>query len=355
MELTLDVFRNDAFSMARLQQVLPTMPYTPGVLTQMNLFTPHPIDTTIVLLYIENGVVHLIPATKRGDPDVFATRNQGDMRALETIRLSKTDSVRASEMLNVANMAFPLQQRLINAADLVNRRMGQLRTDMAATKELHQLGALQGKLVDADGVTVIVDFFQMMGIAAPVMVDIDFTLPEDVFALQIQTDFYVPTYRVLQTRNGGQGILPAFTLGALAGDELWGKLISHPAVRKRWEAMEIGRSIALAANPLANPPLWESIDFGGVRWIHYMGAVSGPLQIPADQAVFFPIGAKDVFDVYWSPGETLATVGQLGQEEYPILRIDPRQDPEFIDLTLRSYPLYACIFPAALSKARIKP
>jgi hypothetical protein len=351
MELTLDVFRNDAFSMARLQTVLPTMPYTPGVLTQMNLFEPHPIDTTVVLIYMENGQVHIIPSTKRGDPDVFATRNTADLRALETIRLSKTDTVRASEMLNIANIAFPMQQRLINAADLVNKRMGQLRTDMAATKELHQLGALQGKLVDADGETVIVNFFTQFGVTEPAPVSVDFTLSEDVFAYTLQQDFYVPTYRVLQTRNGGVGILPPFTLGALVGDEFWGKLIGHPAVRKRWEAAELGRAIAFAANPLATPPLWESLDFANVRWIHYMGAVSGPLQIPSDEAIFFPIGAKDVFDVYWSPGETLATVGALGQEEYPILRIDPRADPEFIDLTLRSYPLYACIFPAALSKA----
>lgn len=356
MELTLDVFKNDAFSQARLRTVLPTIPYTPGVISQMNLFNSQPIDTETVLIYMENGQVHIIPTTDRGAPDIFATRTQSELRAVKTLRISKTDTVRASEIQNIANPAFPMQQRLLDAGMLVQKRLAQLRRDMVATKELHQLGAVQGKLVDADGVTVKVDFFQQFGVTEPAIVDIDFVgLSEDEFAMALQADFYIPTYRVLQTRNGGVGILPPFTLGALVGDAFWAKLLSHPGVRKRWEAQEIGRAIAFAANPLATPPLWDSIDFANVRWTHYMGAVSGPLQIPSDEAVLFPIGAPDVFDVYWSPGETLASVNTLGQEEYPIIRIDPRADPEFIDITLRSYPLYACIFPAALSKARVKP
>lgn len=352
MDRTLDIFKNDAFSQATLQTVLPTMPFTPGALGQMNLFNPHFIDTEYVLIYQEAGQIHLIPMTDRAAPDIMSDRRVGEFRVLRTKRLSKKDSVRASEMLGVADASYPMAQRLVTAAGLVNTRMAQLMTDMEATRELHRLGALQGKLLDADGTTVVVDYFDTFGISAPTPVDIHFgTLTEDEIAITLSEDFYMPMVRSLQTRNGGMGGAEGVSVGALCGDTFWGKLMRHPGMREVWKLENQGRAIARTANPLIKPPVWESIYFGGVTWIHYMGAVSGPLQVPTDDAIIFPMGAKDVYEVYYSPGETLAQVGTVGKPLYPMIRVDPRDDPEFIDIHLRSYPLYACIYPQALMRA----
>jgi hypothetical protein len=329
------------------------MPFTPQALGQMNLFKSHPIDTEFVIIYSENGMVRFIPITDRAAPDIMAERKKGEFRALRTVRLSKKDSVRASELLGIADATFPLEQRLRTAVGLTNERMGQLRTDMEATKELHRLGALQGKLLDADGTTVVYDYFAEFGVAAPVVIDLNFaTLTEAEIAIVLQETFYMPMMRSLQVRNGGQGMALGVTVGALVGDTFWGKLMRHPGFREIYKLEMQARAIARATNPLVTPPVWTEIEFGGVRWIHYMGATTGPLRIVTDEARFFPIGAQDVFDVYWSPGETLGTVTGVGREEYPIIRPDPRNDPEFVDLTLRSYPLYCCIYPKALMRAR---
>lgn len=356
MDRTLDIFKNDAFSQANLRRVLPNMPFTPGALGQMNLFQPHYIDTETVLIYMENGMIRLIPDTLRGAPDILAERQTGEFRAVKTRRLSKKDDVRASELLGLADQTFPLDQRLRTAAGLVNQRMGQLRTDMEATRELHRLGAIQGKLLDADGTTVLVNYFDVFGIAEPTPVGVNFgTLTEDEIAAFFQAEFYIPMYRSLQVRSGGTGMVPAFRVGALVSDDFWFELMKHPGVREIWKLNMQARAIAEAQNPLVTPPLWESFTFGNVTWIHYMGALSGPLQVPDGEAIIFPIGAKDVFDVYFSPGETLSQVQGVGQELYPMLRVDPRDDPEFIELFLRSYPLYACIYPQVLMRAEIAP
>lgn len=353
MERTLDIFKNDAFSQARLRTVLPSMPFTPGAIGKMGLFTPRPIDTEFVIIYTENGFVRLIPVTDRAAPDIMAERTKGEFRVLRTRRHSKVDTVRASEMLGITDAAFPLSIRMVRGADLVARRMGQLRTDMAATKELGYLGALQGKWIDADGVTVIADFFAEFGVTIPVMVDVDFSaLTEEEIAIFFMETFLMPMVRTLQTRNGGIQNANAVTVGALVGDLWWGRMMRHAGFREIWKAQQQGRAIAMAANPLATPPVWTEIEFGGVRWIHYMGAISGPLRIANDEARFFPLGAPDVFEEYLAPGETLSQVGELGRDEYPMIRVDPRDDPEFMGLYLRRYPLPACIYPKALMRAR---
>src|SRR3546814_3608664 len=78
-------------------------------------------------------------------------RRQGRIRALSTVALRKQDTLRAGELMGVASVALPESIRLANAQQKTVERVAQLKQDMEATKELHRLSALQGKLLDADG------------------------------------------------------------------------------------------------------------------------------------------------------------------------------------------------------------
>src|SRR3546814_2926395 len=63
--------------------------------------------------------------------------------------------------------------RLANAQQKTVERVAQLKQDMEATKELHRLSALQGKLLDADGTTVLMDYFAEYGISTPATVNVN--------------------------------------------------------------------------------------------------------------------------------------------------------------------------------------
>src|SRR3546814_14686263 len=65
--------------------------------------------------------------------------------------------------------------RLANAQQKTVERVAQLKQDMEATKELHRLSALQGKLLDADGTTVLMDYFAEYGISTPAPVNVNFS------------------------------------------------------------------------------------------------------------------------------------------------------------------------------------
>lgn len=350
MELTLDIFKNDAFSVQSLQRVVKKAPYIPQELGQMQLFTPKPILTKEVLLYEEDGSVNIIPVTERGSPDIMQIRDQGRLRALSTARLSKKDTVRAGELFGVANMAFPENVRLRNATDLVNARIQKLKTDMEATKELHRYGAIQGKLVTTrrDGSAYTVNFFTEYGIAEPTAVSLDFSaITEDELMMEIQETFLQPMILSLQGRA-----TPNVRIAALCGDTFWGKLMRHPAVREYYKLQQTGAMLAMQNSPLTAPNLWGKLWFAGIEWIHYRGSTNAEIAVPTNQAVFFPIGAQDVFNVYWAPGETLLDVTSPGEPEYMYIQPDVKSAmPEYVDIVLRSYPLYACIYPACLMKA----
>lgn len=353
MEEVLNIFRNDAFSTANLRRVVSNVDYVPQAIRQMGLFNPVGIDTEYVIVLWDDEKIRIIPTTERGAPDVFQNRDKGKMILLKTPRISKTDSVRASELLGVANMALPEPVRIRNAAQLVNKRAGKLKSDKEMTLEYHALGAVTGgKILDADGVTVVADFYSEFGIAVPAIVDVDFpNISEDLFMQFMQDTFLRPTMRVLKDRK-----TPTTRLGALVGDAFWAKLMTHPGFREIYKLEMQARAIQRSVNPLVQPNAWMEVEFGGIRWINYMGTDDGTtIAIPSNEARFFPIGAQDMFEVYYAPGETFSQVGMPGQPEYLMIRPDPRADPEYIDVTVRTYALHACLYPQALSKARIKP
>lgn len=351
METILDIFRNDAFSYTSLQRVVDNAPYVPQALGDMGLFESKPIDTVEVMIYEKDGGFAIIPITERGAPDIQQVRRNGRLFALKTVRLSKKDSVRAAELTGLGNMALAQPVRVRNAATLVADRTSQLKSDMEATKENHRLAALQGKLLDADG-SVVFDYFNVFGVAQPPVVNIDFAaaaLGIDEAMMYFQETFMLPMRTALEHRW-----TPNARIGALVGDVFWGKLMRNPAFREVYKIMLHGRELARAANPLVAPNNWETVYFGGVYWMNYRGSTGGEIAIAANKATFFPIGAKDVFNVYWAPGETLRDATMPGRPEYLYVQPDTRTEiADHVDVYLRSYPLYACIFPKALMQAQV--
>jgi len=349
MERVIDIFGNDVFKVTSLQRLVDKVPFVPQALGQMRIFQPKPIADREVLLFEKDGGYQLIPSRELGAPDAQQIRRQGRVRALSTIPLGKMDTVRAGELQSVASIALPERIRLQNAQDLTVERMAQLRTDLEATKEFHRLNALQGKLYDADGTTLLVDFFTEYGIAEPSAINFDFSaIANNQLGTFVEQNVRNPMRDVLKDA-GRWG--PQVKIHCLVGDTFWYSLIAHNDIVARWQAQETARYIALAQNPLLQTPTYSSVEVGNVVFHHYEGTTAGDIDVGTNDAIFFPVGAKDVFNVYWSPGETNADVNQKGRAEYPYIVPDMRPAiADHVDMHLRSYPLYACIFPQALLK-----
>lgn len=352
MELTLDIFKNDAFALTSLQRVAKNAPFVPSALGAMRIFEPKPLKSRAVILYEEDGGYAMIPFSELGGPDAEQVRYGGRMRVLPTHRLSKRDTVRGGELTAVADTAIPEAIRLRTAVDLVNSRTAQLKQDMEATKEYHRLNALQGLVKDAKTGVTKLNLFTEYGISPPSTIDFDKSDLAGAGKLvpYIEQQIVNPMMDALKDRK-----MPGTKIGALVGDNFWYWLIAHADVVDRWKAQELAATVALAANPLAQGlKRYDSITIGKVTFMHYEGSTSGDIAVGDDDAHFFPIGAKDVFCAYWAPGETILDAGAEGQPEYLYVQPDPNDRmPEWVKIVVRAYPLYACIFPGALLNGQL--
>lgn len=357
MEEMLSIFKNDAFSATTLDKVARQLPYIPSYLGGLNLFDNRPIRTKSVEVYTENGVIQMVPTSERGAPDPLATRGIADLKTLYTYRLSQRDRLQASEIQDIISMPLGSPNQLRAMAEEIAERSQTLRQNNEYTHENHRLGALQGKILDADGTTVVRNFWTEFGVAEPAEIFFDFaTIPAGALQAFIEDNILRPMVRALGNRaNAGTRI------HALVGDAFWSKLIGHVDVRdivKLRAQADAAFAASLMNNRLGQGnngrgTSWGTVDFGGVTWINYMGTLNGEIAIGTEKARFFPVGATDVFRLYWSPGERIRDVNTRGQNAYLIIQPDVRdQMQEYVDIWFRNYPLYACIFPQGLLKGR---
>lgn len=342
MDETLDIFRGDYFSATTLDEIADNIPYQPMALGQLGIFDDKPIRTTTVMVSYKNSSFEVVPTSERGGPETPIGRRDRKLHYFETVALRQKERVNSHELTDIISNGRPLEVRLRDAIEEVNERAGQMRQNNEVTLERMRLGALQGLLLDKDGSTIY-NYFTEFGVPAPVAVSFNFaTITANALVDYITTNIVRPLTRALGGRAG-----PNVRVGALVGDSFWSGLMTHDAVMRtylNWNAA------AQLRGPLAAP--WGEFEFGGVRWINYRGTDDGTtISVGTNDAIFFPIGARDVFRNYLSPGERFRDQGKKGQPVYLIVTPDPRENmDEWIDIRVRSYPLPMCVFPQAIMK-----
>ncbi|WP_301270860.1 MULTISPECIES: major capsid protein [unclassified Roseobacter] len=333
----MDIFNNSAFSATSLSGMVEKMDYVPQLLGSLNLFEPEPVRTRNVFVDRIEGGLTLIPTSADGAPPDVLGGEDRDAVSLRTTRLAKRFTLYAHELDGIR--ATGSETELMGVQREFGRRLGRIRNDMEVTHEHHRLGALQGVLLDADGSTVIYDYSAEFNEAIPAAVS--FELDVDT------TDVHKKCKDIARSMaRSGKGSLASASIHALAGDDFYDALISHPNVEKFYLQQQ-------AANPLreAQGQVFESFRIGGITFHNYRGTDdNATVAIPTDEAKFFPVGARDVFKVAYSPLEALQFVNTPGQSVYAI-NVPDRQRNMWTKGELYSYPLYMCQQPRVLRRA----
>lgn len=340
--LILDIFHQEEFQATQMTELVEDIDYVPYEIDAMGVFETEYLRTTTVTFYQRQGQLVRVPTTERGTPEPTRPRNGAILKQIEGHRLAERDTVRASEVQNLLAPQLPQATRLANAQELVAERQATLVDDINYTKEFHRLGALQGVVYDADGTTILDDWFDLWGITRPTDITFDFAAfkaLEDQGDLRglIEGQVVTPMMRALKRRRR-----PGTEVHSLCGDDFWTALSSSPA----YERTMLTDAMRQALN---NDRSWETITMGGVTFHHYFGSDDKALEIADNEAIFFPMGAKDVFKEYYLPGEGMNDINQKGLELYSVTSPDYRPNlMEWVDIYVKSYPVYACLCPQAL-------
>jgi hypothetical protein len=331
----MDIFNNSAFSMTSLSGVVNKLDYQPQLLGELGIFEPMPVRTRTVFVDRRDGVLTLIPTSPTGSAPSELAGDDRDAVPLKTTRLAKGFTLYAEEIQGIR--AFGSETELEQVQGEFLRRLARVRADTELTHEYHRLGALQGKLLDADGTSVIYDYFDKFGVTEAAAVN---------FALTTATtDVRGKCAAVVRAmaRSSKGAFTPATQVHALVGDTFYDLLINHDQVRKTFEGWA-------AAADLRQGAAFNAFTYGGITFHNYRGTDDGSsVAIAPTEAKFFPVGASGVFKKAMAPAEFGPYVNTLGMDTYGI-NIPDRDRQAWTRGEIYSYPLYLVQQPEVLRK-----
>lgn len=335
---SMDIFNSSAFSMTSLTGAVNKVGYKPQLLGSLNIFEPMPVRTRTVFVDRREGKLTLIPSSPVGAPPKELGVDPRNAVPLKTTRLAEGFTLYAEEIQGIRAFGSETEFAQVQAEYL--KRMASVRDDMDLTHEFHRLGTLQGLLLDADGTTVIYNYFTEFGVTEAAAIDFDLDNANPATgAIRLKTAEVIRS----MSRSAGGAFTPGTTIHALVGDAFYDALITHPEVEKTYQNWA-------AAADLRQDRTWQAFTYGGITWHNYRGTDdNSTVAIDPDEAKFFPVGAKDVFKKAMAPAEFGPYVNTLGQDTYA-MNIPDRDRQAWTRGELYSYPLYFCQRPDVLRK-----
>jgi hypothetical protein len=321
----------DMFTVANLTAAINKLPAVPGKVGAMGLFDEKGVSSTSVVIDEHEGRLALVPNTSRNDDPAPLKGSKRKRRTFETLHLPVQRSLLPSQLQGIA--AFGQESAAAPAATVINDHLQELKNSIEATREFQRVGALRGKLLDADG-DVLCDLFKEFEVGQK---KITVALSnKDTNVRKACLD----AKRFAESKLGGV-MVTGFR--SLCGPEWFDAFVDHDKVKAAFANYQ-------EAQDRLGGDVRSGFTFGGIQFIEYDVTVSGQRFIPVDVAQVFPV-AKGVFRMFNAPANYNEAVNTLGQPFYS--KAEPRKMGKGWDLEAQANPLAMCLFPEALVELKV--
>lgn len=342
--LSMDVFRQDAFSATTMTAVVDKIGYIPSYLGDFpGLFTPMPVSTTQVFIEERGTQAALIQTSARGTPPNQTGNEKRKVRSFSTVRLAKQSRIMADQLQGIR--AFGSTTELQSLQGEVARRQFRMKSDIALTMENLRLGCVQGLVLDADS-TTIVDWAAELGQTIPAEINFDLTNNNPASgAVRANCDKVTRSIRRNLQKGGASETVQVI---GLCGDNFWDALVAHDEVRATYLNTQ-------AAADLRSGTAFQQFQYGGILFVNYRGTDdASTVGINTDKVKFFPlaqVGATSIFQMAYAPAERFEFVNTPGLPVYSWIVPDDDRDM-FADVEMYTYPLPVCVLPQALHRGK---
>ena len=337
----MDIFNDNAFSLMRMTAKVDRIPTIPTFLGSLGLFGEESIDTTLFSIEQKAKTLNLIPTSKRGTAPPMGSTDKASMRYFEVPRLAKSDQIFAHEVQNVR--AYGTESELDNIMVKVVQKQQKLMEEMALTEEYHRLGAIQGVLLDSDGLTTIYNWFTEFNIAQPAEIDFDLDNATPASGALIQK--IEAAKRTVNRALGANFIPGSVSFLWLCGDTFFDQFVNHPEVRETYKNWQ-------AAESLRDSKAFSTFRFGSMDWHNYQGTDdNSTVAIGATKAKLVVRGVPGLFRRVNAPHDSMEYANTMGQRYYANLIRDRDRDM-WVQPELYAYPLHICTRPEVLLSGR---
>jgi hypothetical protein len=332
----LDIFKTDAFGVVSLTDTINRAPYVPGRLGQLLDWNEQGVTTVGIAIEEYQGALRLLNPQPRGASGEAIAKPSRKIRDLRIPHYEVNDAVMAEEVQGVRS--FGSETELETVAGKITQRMNEhvmLRFD--PTLEYQRIGAIKGIILNGDGSTLY-NLFTEFNVTQPT--EIAFDLANASPASGVLRTRCTAVLRAIMVELGAT---PLLGVGGMCGDAFWDALVAHPEFRASYlnqtEAFRLRESVT-----------YQSVDFGGIRFENYRGAVGGTPFIATDKCNFFPIGSPGLFRTVFAPGDLVETVNTVGRPRYASMY--PMDNGKGMHLDMQMNALSYCTRPRALVQGR---
>lgn len=327
----LSIFGGDEFGRIAMTTAINQPTEGQAVPTRLDeLFEESGVTTTAVFIERENDSLTLVPAAERGAPSDPTTGAARDMVPFQTIHLPTTAVIRADEVQGIR--AFGTESELETVTALVEKRLQKMRKRLDATIRYQRVGAITGKVYDADGQRLLLDLYARFGIEQQVVA---FTMNTTTTKLLAKV---TEAKRKAEDAIGGTGIITGW-LG-ICGRNWFDSFTNHDSVQKAYDRWNDGQFLREDHR--------AGFSFGGVNWEEFYGKVGAIEYMDADAAYLVPVGVDGLFITNFAPADYMETVNTTGVPFYASQ--EALRHNKGIDMEAQSNPLSLCTLPRAIIK-----
>lgn len=339
MALVTDIFNRNGWGVVEFHEdIVEKVDFKPQLLGSLGIFEPVYSRSSTIAVADRNRTLTLIPTSELGAPPQELIPAGAKVRAFKATRLAKGSTIHAAELAGVAALPFDLQTREV-AGELADRSQ-QIMNDLELTWEHMRFGAIQGKVLDANG-EVIFDWFEEWGVPEPT--EVSFALNSD------DTDVRKKCRDIKrEMMKAAKGVwTPSTRVAALVGDTFYDLLVNHKQIKETKLGTE-------RASMLENIEGYSAIEIEGITFINYRGTDDGStIAIGSNKAKFFPVGARGAFKAGFAPAnEFKPYLNQRAREYYGLILADTSGRDAWDRVEIYSYPLFICTRPEMIRAAK---
>jgi hypothetical protein len=327
-----DVFAPDLFTTTALTAAINDMPYQPGLIRDLGLFNVDGVSSLTVIIERDRDLLNLVSVSPRGSIGQVNAKPKRDALSFIIPHLQKNGSIMADSVQGVR--AFGTTDQHQTVEDERDKELARMARDLDFTQEYHRLGAVQGKVLDADGTTVLIDLFEAFDIEEPAAVDFNLDAEDPADGAVMQKCHEI-AFDIEEALDG----VPYTGIHALVDNGFFTALTTHREVRETYKYQQGLKNREANVN--------VPFEYGDITWHRYRGR--GACAIPANTARFFPVGVPDLFITRYGPADYVETVNTKGLPRYA--KAEPMKMGKGIDLEAQSNALHLCTRPKVLLKA----
>ena len=323
-----DVLAMLGLTQTELDEAVNSKPNVPSRLLVDPMWRERNLTTNSVMIEFVDGQVNLIPNTSReAAPNTKSFGKGSKVRTFTVPHLPLETHIYASQLQDVRKAGT--KDALLANADVVANEIAEHRNRHDATIENLMLGAVKGKILDADGTTVIYDLFTEFGVTEPTT-NMQFSSATADLALTIE--------QTIRTMKKGLRGDTASGVTVLCSPEFFDALVTHKSTKDAW--------LRYQDNVLARENTNGKFTWKGAVFEIYDYTLGETPMIEAGHAHGFLTGMYNGFVRYNAPANMITEANKLARPFY--ISTEMGEHNRGVSIYTEINPLPLCLRPQTL-------